>query len=661
MKEIRHILIANRGEIAVRVAQACRKMGIQSTLAYADDDPQLRAREFVTRSVRLESRNRMAFLDKAALIETCKTVCADAIHPGYGFLSENPDFSEKLQNAGIKFIGPTSEVLRLFGDKIKTKVLARQLGIPLLGEIQVPNSDISNSELKSLEGSLIYPCLIKAATGGGGRGMRVARDSTEFSQALREVGREIANGFEAGSILVEPYLSQVRHIEIQVMADVHQEVRAVGDRDCTIQRRRQKIIEEGPAQLSNELRQKLYFESETLVKASGLVGVATVEFLLDSKGQQYFMEVNPRLQVEHTITEALTGLDLVEWQIRLARGEALDLKAKSCQQTGHAIQIRINAEDPELGFAPDSGFIRSFSLPELKGVRWDHGLYEHQPVLDHYDNLLAKLIVHAADRDQTVKVASTLLKDTVILGVKSNKHFLSDLLLKMEFRDRKIWTSTLDEKSELFNSKNLSADHYFEMALGILVAENDLELNSAWSEKTLFGQTQYRQCVSFGAESKIMTYELHRDDAHLVIRILDPIHLKREIKIGDIKRIGNSLKILWLETSGNTYMVPYWLAGSELILEISGQSQRVSFESTTRSIRSSDQPEICSPMAGVIKSVEVQAGDYLTEGQTVFVIEAMKMEVAVKAQASGKLIRFQLSLGQRIQAHTPVGFIERIS
>lgn len=422
------ILIANRGEIAVRIVRACHELGIRAVVAYSEADRYSLAVRMADEAVCIgPAPSPRSYLNQSALISAARITGCEAIHPGYGFLSENAYFAEICAQYGIKFIGPTPEAIRLMGDKAEGRNTMRTASVPI-----VPGSE---GELRSLEEAVElargigYPILLKPAGGGGGRGMRVANDESELIRSFATAKSEAESAFGNGALLLEKYLPKVRHVEIQVLADEHGHAIHLGERDCSSQRRHQKIIEEAPSPaVSPELRARMGEAALKGVRAIGYHNAGTMEFLLDPEGNFYFIEMNTRIQVEHPVTELVTGVDLVRWQLRIASGEHLTLQQSDIRLTGHAIQCRINAEDPERDFMPSVGEIRHYLPSGGPGVRVDSHLYPGYMVPGNYDSLLAKLLVHAPNRDEAIVRMKRALNETVIEGVKTTMPFQLGLL-----------------------------------------------------------------------------------------------------------------------------------------------------------------------------------------------------------------------------------------
>ena len=416
------ILIANRGEIALRIVRACREMGIRTVAVHSTADATALHVRFADEAVCIgPPPSRESYLNIPAILSAAEITRADAIHPGYGFLSENADFAEVCENCKIRFIGPRPEMLRLMGNKVRAREAAKEAGLPLLpGSAGVLKSP---AEAQAEADRIGYPVILKAAAGGGGRGMKIVRDRGAVPQAFATASAEAASAFGNGDMYVERYVERPRHVEIQIVADEHGKVLHLGERECSVQRRHQKLIEESPSPaVDDELRRRMGEVSVQAMERIGYNNLGTIEFLLDERGQFHFMEMNTRIQVEHPVTEAVTGVDLVREQIRLASGEPLGRSQQSVQLRGAAIEARVNAEDP-VTFTPWPGKITGYSPPGGYGVRVDSAAYENYTVLPHYDSLLAKVIVHAEDRPLAIARLQRALGEYVIEGIRTNIPF----------------------------------------------------------------------------------------------------------------------------------------------------------------------------------------------------------------------------------------------
>jgi acetyl-CoA carboxylase biotin carboxylase subunit len=443
----RKVLVANRGEIALRVIRACRELGIGTVAVYSEADRESLHVRFADDDVCIgPPPGRLSYLRIPALISAAEITGADAIHPGYGFLAENAEFADTCRASNIAFIGPTGDQIRAMGDKASARRLAAEAGVPT-----VPGSPgVMKDADEALEvaSGIGFPVIIKATAGGGGKGMRIARHPEEFTQLFSLAQNEALSAFGNGDVYVEKYLARPRHVEIQVLGDEHGRVIHLGERDCSVQRRHQKLIEESPSPaLTPELREQMGEAAVRLSAAINYVGAGTIEFLLDEDGSFYFMEMNTRIQVEHPVTEMVTGWDLVKEQVRVAAGEPLD--ARPVVLSGHAIEVRINAEDPYKNFQPSPGLITAYHPPGGPGVRVDTHVYAGYTVPPYYDSLLAKLIVHGRDRAEALVRLGQALDSFILEGVTTTIPFLARVIRHPAFVAGDVDTKFLERESQL--------------------------------------------------------------------------------------------------------------------------------------------------------------------------------------------------------------------
>lgn len=429
----RKILIANRGEIAMRIIRCCHEMGIDTVLAYSWEDRNSMAVSFSTEAVCIgPAPAAQSYLNQDALIGAAKAYHCEAVHPGYGFLSENADFAEACEKNGLVWIGPTADMIRQMGDKQSARTLMKKNGVPV-----VPGSDglVADPKEAALVAEKVgYPVLLKATAGGGGRGMRVASDADELEDAFREASAEAESAFGDGSLYLEKLIVNPRHIEVQIMGDSQGHICTLGERDCSMQRRNQKLIEESPARCLNQRqRTALYKAALRAAKAAHYVSAGTVEFVLDHSGQFYFIEMNTRIQVEHSVTEMVTGIDLIREQIRVASGLPLSFKQSDVRLQGHAIECRINAENPEKNFAPCPGTISFLHMPAGFGVRVENALFPGCRVSPYYDSMIAKLIVHAPGRLAAIRKMRVALEEMTVEGIDTNINFLYLLMFNRDY------------------------------------------------------------------------------------------------------------------------------------------------------------------------------------------------------------------------------------
>ena len=445
-RSIRKILIANRGEIAVRVIRACRDMGLTSVAVYSEADCTAYHVRLADEAYLIgEALSSESYLVHDKIIDVAKKSGADAIHPGYGFLAENATFAQRCADEGIIFIGPSPETISMLGDKIQARRAAIEANLPV-----VPGAEIDAANVhKALEmaADVRFPILIKATAGGGGKGMRMVEKAEEFEEAVKRASSEALSAFGDGRVFIEHFLQRPRHIEIQILCDHHGNCIHLGERECSIQRRHQKLIEESPSPFVTEkLRQEMGEAAIKIARSTGYIGAGTVEFMVDQEGYYYFLEVNTRLQVEHPVTEMVTGFDLVREQVRIAEGDVLGYDQSDIRFSGHAIECRICAEDPEQGFVPSSGVLKNYRIPSGPGVRVDSGVVIFSEVPVYYDPLIAKLIVWGKDRDEAIRRTRRALDEYRVSGLKTTLGFHQAVMDNATFRQGKLSTSFLAEE-----------------------------------------------------------------------------------------------------------------------------------------------------------------------------------------------------------------------
>ena len=438
------VLIANRGEIAVRIIAACRELGIATVAVYSDADRNSLHVRFADEAVCIgPARNYESYLNVPSVISAAEITNVDAIHPGYGFLSESAYFAEVCETCHIKFIGPTPRVMDMVGEKARAREIMQEAGIPTLEGSGILDSDFSRSARLAKE--IGYPVIIKASAGGGGRGMRIARDESDLRKSLDTAQSEAASAFGSSRVYLEKYLERPRHIEFQIIADEHGNAIHLGERECSIQRRHQKLLEEAPSVvLTTELRAGIGACVVETVRRIGYTSAGTVEFLFDEKGNYYFIEMNARVQVEHPVTEMVTGFDIVKEQIRIAAGERLGCRQEEIQISGHSLECRINAEDP-VTFVPSPGRITAFHQPGGPGVRVDTAAYTGCDISPHYDSLIAKLIVQGKDRTECLQRTRRALEMFVVEGIKTSIPLHQEILAHPDFQRGKLSTAFMED------------------------------------------------------------------------------------------------------------------------------------------------------------------------------------------------------------------------
>ncbi|MCI8538003.1 MAG: acetyl-CoA carboxylase biotin carboxylase subunit [Oscillospiraceae bacterium] len=459
---LKRVLIANRGEIALRIIRACRELDIETVAVWSAADESALHAQMATRSLCIgPAKAADSYLNQKAILSAALACRCDALHPGYGFLSENPDFAGRCVQAGLKYIGPSGDVIRKLGSKASARALARNAGVPVVPGSDGPVKDVRQA--RELAEAVGYPVLLKASAGGGGRGMRQADDAQSLERAWQEARAEAVACFGDDELYLEKLVVHPRHIEFQIMADTQGHVVHLGERDCSIQRRRQKLVEESPSKaLTPALRAEMGTAAVAAAKAAGYVGAGTVEFVLSPDGQFYFIEMNTRIQVEHPVTELVTGIDLVKEQLRIAAGLPLSFTQEDVQVKGHAIECRINAEDPERDFMPCPGTTTFLHLPGGPGVRVDTALYTGCEVSPYYDSLVAKVLVHAPTRLEAVRRMRRALEELIIEGYPTNAPLAHLIMHDRSFVQGQYDTGYLDQNLDRLLDLVRTCDHLME-------------------------------------------------------------------------------------------------------------------------------------------------------------------------------------------------------
>lgn len=443
---LKKVLIANRGEIAVRIIRACREMGIRTVAIYSEADKNALHKILADESVCIgPAQSNKSYLNIKAVLEAACLTGADCIHPGFGFLSENANFAKMCEEIGIKFIGPKHELIELLGNKSKAKETMKNAGVPV-----VPGSNgliESKEQAIELAKQIKYPVILKASAGGGGRGIRIAYTEEELKKEYEIVKQEAKVSFNDDSLYMEKFVENPRHIEIQILADEYGNCIYLGDRDCSIQRRNQKVMEETPSSfISNQIRERMGRIAVKAVKKIGYSNAGTIEFLVDKNKDFYFMEMNTRVQVEHPVTEAVTGIDIIKEQIKIASGERLQYEQKDIKVNGHSLEVRINAENPSKNFMPCPGKITGLHLPGGNGIRVDTAIYEGYSVPQNYDSMLAKIIVHGKNREESIAKMKSAIAELVIEGIDTNRDFIYKILENQDFENNNYDTSFIERK-----------------------------------------------------------------------------------------------------------------------------------------------------------------------------------------------------------------------
>ena len=638
------ILIANRGEIACRVAATARRLGIRTVAVHSDADAQARHVRACDEAVHIgPSAPRESYLRWERILEAARATGAQAVHPGYGFLSENEDFARACAEAGLVFIGPPPEAIAAMGSKAAAKALMERAGVPLVPGY---HGDDNDPALLAREADRIgYPVLIKASAGGGGKGMRRVEKPEDFAAALASCQREAKAAFGDDHVLVERYVTRPRHIEIQVFGDSHGQVIHLGERDCSVQRRHQKVLEESPAPgLSAARRAEMGAAAVAAAKAVGYVGAGTVEFVAeeldDGDIRAYFMEMNTRLQVEHPVTEAVTGLDLVEWQLRIAAGERLPLTQEQVALRGHAIEARICAENPDNNFLPATGTLHVMRWPEHVGFvrdavrpRVDTGFGEGDAISPYYDSMIAKLIVWGENRAQALARLDAALRDTHIVGLNNNVAFLRRVVATHAFATADLDTALIErERPQLFGQPPLADEIAAAGVVArVLADERALEGADPWSRRDgwrLHGGARRRLDLETGGRTLAVTMArqhdgattLHLGDRHwpLATRVCDDG--RHEVRLGDQRHV------LAVYLQGERFHV-FAAQGSAVLVRPDPLAHAGD--------HAGEAGRLTAPMPGKLIAFLAKAGDTVRRGQPLAVMEAMKMEHTITAPRDG--------------------------
>jgi acetyl-CoA carboxylase biotin carboxylase subunit len=480
---MKKILVANRGEIALRVMRTCKEMGIKTVAVYSDADRNALHVKYADEAVNIgPAPSNQSYLRGEKIIEVCKRLNVDGIHPGYGFLSENAEFAELVEKEGIVFIGPSADSMRVMGDKLSAKAAVKKYNIPM-----VPGSEGAVTDVKlgiEIAKTAGFPVLIKASAGGGGKGMRIVENPEEFEEQMKLAISEATSAFGDGSVFVEKYVAGPRHIEIQVLGDKHGNVVHLFERECSIQRRHQKVIEEAPSSVLTEaIRMEMGRCAVDVAKACNYYGAGTVEFLLDENKNFYFLEMNTRLQVEHPVTEMITGLDLVREQINVARGEKLAFKQEDLKISGHAMEVRVYAEDPTNNFLPDIGNLKTYKRPQGSGVRVDDGFEEGMDIPIYYDPMIAKLITYSATRTQAIDRMIRAIEEYDITGVQTTLGFCKYVMQHPAFRSGDFDTHFVKKHFTPENLSNFKPDEEMIATILSAMAFEKKQVNTAVQEK----------------------------------------------------------------------------------------------------------------------------------------------------------------------------------
>ncbi len=634
------LLIANRGEIARRVARAAAAMGIESVAVYAESDAASPLINETDRDVALTGGTAAeTYLNIGALIDAAARSGADAVHPGYGFLSERAAFARAVIDAGLTWVGPPPEVIDAMGDKLNAKLMMGAAGVPVLPSVEL-DADTATA------GDLQFPVLVKAAAGGGGKGMRVVASEAELADAVAAARREAQAAFGDPTVFVERYLTTARHVEIQILADQYGQVVHCFERECSIQRRHQKVIEEAPSPaVDDDLRDRMGAAAVAAAKAVGYVGAGTVEFVLEPSGDFWFLEVNTRLQVEHPVTEAVTGLDLVREQLLVAEGRPLSVSQADLAVSGHAVEARLYAEDPAAGFLPATGTLVDWAPAADPPVRWDSGVEAGSVIGVEWDPLLAKVIAHAPTRDEAAGRLALALARTRVRGVTTNRDFLVAALRHPDFLAGETTTAFIErsrpalrwvpDKGRLRDAAiaaSLAAQHHAREAAPVL-----RNLPTGWRVSVMPPQ---RRAYRHEDTELTVAYQARRDGAF-------------DVTVGDWSGLVRVAEVA-------DHRISLDMEGRRLTAHVLGDKGRVWVQTSDGDVSLHEMPRfpepeteavagaLVAPMPGKVLAVEVQAGDAVEEGQLLVIVEAMKMEHRVTAPHKGEVGEVRVRAGDQV-------------
>ncbi|MWV13845.1 acetyl-CoA carboxylase biotin carboxylase subunit [Pseudomonas sp. R-28-1W-6] len=649
MPAFNKILIANRGEIACRVMRTAQALGYRTVAVYSTADAGARHVQLADEAVCIgPAQVNQSYLVIDNIIKAAQKTGADAIHPGYGFLSENADFARACEAAGIVFIGPTVEAIHLMGSKRLSKIAMLEAGVPCIPGYEGAAQD--DETLTRQAQHIGYPLMIKASAGGGGRGMRLVHEAGELLAQIRTARSEAQNAFGSGELILERAVIRPRHVEIQVFGDQHGNIVYLGERDCSVQRRHQKVVEEAPCPvMTPELRKAM---GEAAVKAAAsvnYVGAGTVEFLLDQSGEFFFLEMNTRLQVEHPVTELITGQDLVAWQIRAAEGQQLPLKQDEIHLTGHAMEVRLYAEDSAHNFLPQTGAVLRWEPALLDGIRIDHGLVEGQAVTPFYDPMLAKVIAYGATRDEARRKLARAVEDCVLLGVNGNQRFLANLLKHPEFAAGSATTAFIGEHfaddPSLTPQAPAAAELASAAALLYQASANARAHQGGLAGWRNAGGAPWHFVLKQGEQKHVVELQVLESGAQPLLRA----------QVGDsqveLRLLASDGRWASLELDGIRQRRAYHLAGEQVWLY--GHAGNLELTDVTHEPaggqNAASSGTVKAPMDGAIVEVLVSEGQQVSKGQLLVVLEAMKMEHPLKAGIDGVIRRVQVSQGDQVK------------
>ena len=653
MQPIKKILIANRGEIALRIMRAAKELGISTSTVYSAVDLNHSWTSPYNDSWSLgEGTLAETYLNIEKIIDLALRAGADAIHPGYGFLSENPLFAEACKANELTFIGPSPQILRLAGDKQSAHEWVKKLGIPVIENISFSSGD--------LIGNIRYPVIVKSASGGGGKGMRKAFNDKELFHALKTASHEALQYFGNDTVFIEEYIDHARHIEVQILGDHDGNLVHLYERECSIQRRHQKLIEETPAHIQDIVKSELIRASLEIGRSMQYFSAGTIEFLVDEKGNYFFLEMNPRIQVEHGITELVTGIDIVKEQIRIAEGRTLSFKQENILQRGHAIEVRICAEDSEDNLVPSPGTIQLFHIPDAPGMRLETAAGDDTPVLPDFDPLVAKVMTHASSRSQAISDMQKVLGKMAITGIRHNTSLLSIVLAKPEFLQNNISTQFLEDSLPLISEEITMVRKLSELKIligaAIMMLTKKHEGNSPW----VGGYWRNIRQLRFRKDAHIaeLEYEFKGEDA------IDFYYRDATIHTTAVNRDDKKLHFNLDEQP----VILYQLLDQPGIISISDGHLEYSMDLfTARKQEYYDQEAdhsethgdtVVAPQPGTIMNIKVSEGQKVNRGDYLLTIESMKLENTILALRQGYIKKITIKPGDRVKKNEPLIFLQ---
>jgi len=666
---IRKILIANRGEIAVRVISTAKKLGIKTVAIYSRiDHDSLHVSRADDAYCIGEIELGDTYLNIGKIIDTAKRAGCDAIHPGYGFLAENPLFVDACDQAGILFIGPRSRVMRMMGNKIEARSFMQKIGIPITEGVTGDQSTLMKAKDK-----IGLPLLLKAAAGGGGKGMRIVYDEKDLEEAIESTARQALAYFGDATVYIEKYLEDPRHIEFQILGDNYGNVIHIFERECSIQRRYQKIIEESPSPtLTPALRQKMGEAAVKIGKETGYNNAGTIEFLVDKHLNFYFLEMNARIQVEHPVTEMVTGIDIVDEQIHIASGHKLRLRQQDLSQNGHAIECRIYAEDPENNFQPSPGVMTLYKEPELNNIRIDKGIGSATEIKSSFDPMICKLIAWGKERNDAAQIMINALSEYIIHGIKTNIVYLTKLLQNPAFIENKISTAFCDRHTnDIVSSikKEKGKIPFFLPVIGFLLSN----LHKRYPEGLIMpGSRNVWKDIGYWRNSMGMKLKFEQEEYQ--VQILHYKHEYFEVEIHGYKYVtadfifhknklefsvnGNHCSAYVSEDKNNNAFVSingytFTLKRKDLLSELVSAAKNDSL--------GTDSNHVASPMPGKVIKINIKEGDEVKKGDLLLIIEAMKMENKIVSPKDAVIRKINVSLNERVEVVTPLIILEKMN